>query len=72
MRININLTASYPSLSPMLQCYYIVVTGGSDNSDDILEARGGEWRKVGTLTNGREFQGVSIVNFNDFAKYCNN
>ena len=51
------------------------VTGGwdgDDYSDDILEARGGEWRKLGTLTNGRSNPGVSVVNFNDFAKYCNN
>ena len=45
---------------------------GDDLSDDILEARGGEWRKLGTLARGRSEQGVSIVNFNDFAKYCNN
>ena len=51
------------------------VTGGNDGddlSDDILEARGGEWRKLVKLTRGRSDQGVSIVNFNDFAKYCNN
>ena len=54
------------------------VTGGyddDDRSDDILEAQGGRWRKVATLTNGsngRLLQGVSIVNFNDFAEYCKN
>ena len=51
------------------------VKGGyddDDRSDDILEARGGEWRKVGTLTDGRYFHALSIVNFSDFAKYCNN
>ena len=54
----------------------IHVTGGRDGdgySDDILEARGGgEWRKLGTLTRGRSQQGVSIVNLNEFAEYCNN
>ena len=56
------------------------VTGGYDRgggfSDDILEAVGGrggrQWRKVATLTNRRSHQGISIVNFNNFAKYCNN
>ena len=51
------------------------VTGGwdgDDHSDDIFEARGGEWRKVNTLTYGRHLQGVSTVNFKDFAEYCNN
>ena len=51
------------------------VTGGWDDdgsTDDILEAQGGEWRKLGTLIRGRIDLGVSMVNFNDFADYCNN
>ena len=51
------------------------VTGGyagNGYSDDILEAQGDQWRKVGTFTNGRNHQGVSVINFDDFVKYCNN
>ena len=52
-----------------------IVTGGEYDggySDDILEAQGGRWRKVGKLTRGRYEQEISVVNFKDFAKYCNN
>ena len=73
MRININITASHPSLTHVTMLLH--VTGGyavDGYIDDILEAQGGKWRKVGTLTTKRAQQGVSIVNINDFAKYCNN
>ena len=48
--------------------------GGDDDyrNDDILEAQGGGWRKVGKLTNRRSATGISVVNFNDFTNYCKN
>ena len=52
------------------------VTGGYDGDnyyEDILEYKdGGGWRKVGEMQNGRNYHGLSPVNFNDFANYCNN
>ena len=38
---------------------------------DILEYKDG-WKKVGELQNKRNYHGLSRVNFNDFANYCNN
>ena len=72
MRININNTALHPSVANVTMIHVTGGYDGDDHSDDILEARGGEWRKVGTLTRGRYSPGVSIVNFKDFAEYCNN
>ena len=73
MRININITASHPSLTHVTMLLH--VTGGyavDGYIDDILEAQGGKWRKVGKLTRRRSSLGVSVVNFKDFAEYCNN
>ena len=73
MRINSNYTALHPSQAHVTMLHF---TGGWDGddrirSDDILEAQGGVWRKVGTLARGSS-AGVSVVNFRDFENYCNN
>jgi len=38
---------------------------------DILEYRDGDnWRKVGSMKNGRGYHALSRVNYNDFSDYC--
>ena len=53
--------------------YYLLVTGGKDEAndhDDILELIDSEWRQVASLENARAATAVSVVNVEDYWKYC--
>ena len=50
------------------------VTGGYDKrdySDDILEFNEGDgWRNLQKMKHGRNWHGISLVDFNNFEEYC--
>ena len=65
METDFNINCTFLTLAYVIGGY-----DGDEHYDDILEYKDSDsWSKLGTMTKGRSYHGLSVVSINDFPDY---
>ena len=57
-------------LSYVSRLYFVGGYDGDNRRDEILELVDNEWRQVATMQNARNSHGVTVINVQDYWKFC--